>query len=125
PITFSASRLSAELPRDFFSPDWTAIPGLPTSQSSSDPKNSGSLWTRVKASIRRQSDQRRRHIQALQKDAERLSVQSTIIGADSAAVISGRVLHMGDSIDGFEVVRIEPRSVIVRKDGHRLTLHMP
>lgn len=46
-----------------------------------------------------------------------LELQSTMIGPVHSAYISGRLVHVGDEIDGFTVVEIESRRVTLRFSG--------
>lgn len=49
--------------------------------------------------------------------AARLELQSTIRGQAPMATINGRILQIGDEIDGFEIVTIEPTYVMLRCNG--------
>lgn len=46
-----------------------------------------------------------------------LELQSTMIGPVNSAYISGRLVHEGDEIGGFSVVRIDARRVILSFSG--------
>lgn len=51
-----------------------------------------------------------------------LLVSGIILGKAPCAVVNERLVQAGDSLDGFEVERIEPGAVIVRSGAHRLRL---
>jgi len=61
---------------------------------------------------------------AVRAQAEGLVLQSTMIGSNSSAVINGRVLRVGEYIEGFQVVAIHPRSCDVKKRGIEVSLGM-
>ena len=60
----------------------------------------------------------------VQAQAKSLSLQSTVVGAVSTAIINGRVLREGDSISDFQVVEINSRSCKLEKSGIRVVLEM-
>jgi hypothetical protein len=81
-------------------------------------------------------DQLRQRIAAYQKDRKQetekftmeidtLQLQSTLTGTRRSAYISGRLVHEGEKIDGFTVVRISDREVILSKGDARGSLQMP
>jgi hypothetical protein len=113
--------------RDYFSPDWgqfAAAGGNELSAEQSRGATSG-VWERLRVSVRRERDRKRREADMVQKQAANLTVQSTIIGNPSSAVVSGRLVHVGEQVEGFAVEEIGPRVVVVRKDGVRTTIRMP
>lgn len=61
---------------------------------------------------------------AVRAQAVSLTLQSTMIGANSSAVINGQVLRVGDYVEGFRVVAIHPRSCNVKKRGVEVSLGM-
>ena len=56
--------------------------------------------------------------------ARQLRLQSVIQGATPRIVINGRVLRVGDSIDGFEIASFSDRSAKLTRDGLTFTLNM-
>ncbi|MAE60593.1 MAG: hypothetical protein CMJ49_04450 [Planctomycetaceae bacterium] len=56
--------------------------------------------------------------------AQSLSLQSTIHGNVSQALINGQLVSPGQSISGFTVVRVDERRVTVIKDGVEIVLEM-
>jgi len=67
---------------------------------------------------------REKAMEAIRAEAQSLELQSTLTGLVRSAYISGRLVHEGDTISGFSVVRIEDRQVILSKSGVRQTLAM-
>lgn len=61
---------------------------------------------------------------AVRAQADGLVLQSTMIGLNSSAVINGRVLRVGDYIEGFKIVAVRPRSCDVKKKGIEVSLVM-
>ena len=71
-------------------------------------------------------DEVRRALQAeVEKEAAKLRVSSVIFGRTAAAVVNGRLLEVGDEIDGFVVREVRARSVLVEKRGVEIELRMP
>lgn len=62
--------------------------------------------------------------QMLVEKAKDLRLQSVVQGATPLIVINGRVLRVGDSIDGFEIVSFTERSAKVTRDGLTFKLTM-
>lgn len=56
--------------------------------------------------------------------ARELQLQSVIQGSVPMAVINGRVLRVGDSIEGFEIASFGPRSAKVTREGKSFVLRM-
>ncbi len=105
---------SLSVDRDIFTPKETyfpinrpAKPGKPVVATIVDPK------VRQEA-VRRQ----------VQAQAQTLLLQSTVTGAVSTAIINGRVLHVGDWINEFQVVEITSRYCRLEKSGIRVMLEM-
>jgi hypothetical protein len=53
--------------------------------------------------------------QVIQAEAQALVLQSTMVGASSIANINGKILRVGESFSGFEIVDITSHSCLVRK----------
>lgn len=51
-----------------------------------------------------------------------LLVGGIILGKAPCAMVNGRLVQAGESLEGFEVERIEAGAVIVRSGAHRLRL---
>jgi hypothetical protein len=55
-----------------------------------------------------------------------LGLQAVMVhGTSRQAIINGRGVQVGDSVDGAEVIRIEQRTVVVRWRDEEITLRMP
>ena len=62
--------------------------------------------------------------QIVRAQARALTLQSTMISSDPTAIINGRVLQIGETINGFEVVEIAPHACKVRKSEVMIMLEM-
>jgi hypothetical protein len=51
-------------------------------------------------------------------------LQSTFIGSTPTAVVNGRVLRVGESINGFKVVEITARACVVEQGEVKVRLEM-
>jgi hypothetical protein len=60
----------------------------------------------------------------LARQASQLRLQSTIMGASPKAVIDGGLVGEGDVVATFRVLRIEPRRIIVEREGIKLEIQM-
>ncbi len=56
--------------------------------------------------------------------APRLVLQFTMLGTNPSALINSRVVHVGDVVEGYRVVRIEAVSVTLERDGNTYPLNM-
>jgi hypothetical protein len=54
--------------------------------------------------------------------AAQLRLQSIIEGPEPQVILNGRRLLPGQDTDGFTLVRVEPRAVVLEKDGVRVRL---
>jgi hypothetical protein len=62
--------------------------------------------------------------QAVRQSALSLTLQTTILGENPRAVINGQVLRPGQSIQGFVLIRVMPRGVVLSRRGIEVTLEM-
>ena len=61
----------------------------------------------------------------LRQDLEELALQTTILSGDEPkAMINRRVLAPGEVIQGFELMAVFPRHVVLRRDGIMVLLKM-
>jgi hypothetical protein len=84
-----------------------------------------SLWDQMRGAL---SERRERRIQDLDRittELSELKLQSTMNGPIPSAYISGRLVHERDKINGFSVVRIGEKRVVLRKNGVTRSLIMP
>ena len=61
---------------------------------------------------------------AVVQAAEELRLQSITLGEVPAAFINDRLIRVGGSIDGFELLSCDERSAVLEKDGVRVRLGM-
>jgi hypothetical protein len=66
-------------------------------------------------------EHRRRRVEG---EAQALRLQSTVVSATSTAIINGKVLTEGETINGFRVVEIKPHACLIEKEGVRIRLRM-
>jgi hypothetical protein len=115
-----------DLARELFAADWKSFrPALPTQPADGRSVEPQGLWGRFRAAARAESARQQRRAERIRRDAAGLVLQSTVIGRDPTAMVSGRLVRLGDRLDAFEVVEIGPGRVVVRKDGVRVVLVMP
>lgn len=60
----------------------------------------------------------------LREQAKALGLRSTVLGSNPTAIINSGVYHVGDQIEGFRIVTIRARQVMVEKDGITLAVDM-
>jgi len=70
------------------------------------------------------ADELQQHQQRIMTEARSLKLQSTILGAQPRAMINGSLIGPGQTIQGFEVTEIRPRTVKLVKDGVTVVLEM-
>jgi len=117
---------SREPARDLFAVSWDSFqPALTTNAADVEPGKPHGFWGRVRAAAHAESLRQRQRAENVRHQAGALVVQSTVIGREPAAMISGRLVHVGERIGDFELVEITARRVVVRKDGIRVILSMP
>jgi hypothetical protein len=105
---------------DFFPQDGTrpapAAPRLPAG---------AGFWDQVEKSIAVRADHKRDRailIRNLIIEAEKLKVQSTVMGASPKAIVNGEMVGVGDVVALFRVSKIEARRVVVEREGIKLEL---
>ena len=75
-----------------------------------------------------QSDDEAQRREAIARDAESIRLKSTLVGDRPVAVIDlggitgsrDQLVRVGDIVNGFVVVTIEPKRVILERDGERI-----
>jgi hypothetical protein len=94
-----------------------------------------SFWDELAKSMSAQADFRKQkqiRVDNLQAAASQLRVQSTIMGTVPRAMVDGRMVKLGGTIDAdaggsgitFKVVRIEARRIVIERDGILIELPM-
>jgi hypothetical protein len=56
----------------------------------------------------------------MRTEAEKLKVQSTMMGASPKALINGELVSEGDVVASFRVSKIEPRRIVLEREGIKL-----
>jgi hypothetical protein len=60
----------------------------------------------------------------VQQQSLNLRLASVVLGEPPRAVINDRLIQIGQEIDGFVLVAIEPRSVVVEKDNVQVRIRL-
>jgi hypothetical protein len=84
-----------------------------------------SVWARMRGALSERRERRSEDLGRITAELAELKLQSTMSGPKPAAYISGLLVHEGDKIAGFSVVRIEEKRVSLRKNGLTCPLIMP
>jgi hypothetical protein len=93
------------------------------------------FWDQLAKSLAAQADQKKQkqiRSENLQLAASSLRLQSTIMGHSPRALMDGRMLRTGDTVEAgaqgmsltFRVHLIEARRVVIERDGVKLELRM-
>jgi hypothetical protein len=85
------------------------------------------FWDRLAKSLSAHADQQEQRqilIDNVRIMAGSLKLQSIVMGAQPSAMVNGEVVQQGSDIAGFRVMRIEPRTLIVERQGVRLAIEM-
>jgi hypothetical protein len=85
------------------------------------------FWDELAKSLSSRADERKEHqvlIENLQQQAGQLRLQSTLMGPSPRAVINGAMVGEGGVVEGFRVLGIEPRRIIIEREGIRLEVPM-
>lgn len=84
-------------------------------------------WNLVRKSMSARADQQEQRqilMDNVRIAAGRLKLESTILGMTPVAMLNGHVVREGSTLEGFEVLKIEAREVIVEREGVKLALLM-
>ena len=85
------------------------------------------FWDELAKSLVSRADVKKERqilVENLARQASQLRLQSTIMGASPKAVIDGGLVGEGDVVATFRVLRIEPRRIIVEREGIKLEIQM-
>lgn len=95
---------------------------------SDDPASTGiGYWNLVSKSMSSRADQQEQRqilIDNIRIAAEALKLDSTIMGATPGAMVNGQMVREGSVVAGFRVLKIEPRQLIVEREGVKLAVMM-
>lgn len=109
--------LYEQVTRDPFAFDPTRFPRI------GDEDQTAAVRTKLVEEPTDDEQQRQSH-KAIELAARRLNLESTLLGAQSRAMINGQLLSVGESIQGFELIEVRSRQVTVRKDNVEVVLEM-
>jgi len=87
----------------------------------------GEFWASLEKSLSFQADQRgkRENLVANYKaEAEKLRLDSIIMGPQPKAMIEGKLVNEGEVAAGFRVLKIEPRRITIEREGIVLEIQM-
>jgi hypothetical protein len=90
-------------------------------------KDAVGFWDELAKSMTVRADVRRERqvlIENLARQASQLRLQSTMMGASPKAVIDGDLVGEGDVVASFRVLKIEPRRIIIEREGIKLEIQM-
>jgi len=93
--------------------------GLDPSAYENKPRNDEEAGVEDKSSPELADEQER-----IRETASRLRLRTTILGQAPRAVINGRALAPGETIEGFVVLEIRAREVVLEREGRRIRLAM-
>lgn len=85
------------------------------------------FWGMLAKSLSLQADQqtqRQALIEGIRDKARALQLQSIMFGAVPTAMINGEVVRTGNLVEGFRILKIEPRRLIVERQGIELAISM-
>ena len=115
------------LARNLFAVDLDRYPQDGNKQQAAPTTGSQGFWDELAKSMSFRADARKERqilLENLQQQASQLRLQSTMMGASPKAVIDGEMVGEGDVIASFRVLRIEPRRIIVEREGIKLEIQM-
>lgn len=102
---------------DFFRRDDASTPLLP-------PLKGDGFWEQVAKSMSSRADQERARnilLDNVRQMASKLELQSTFMASGAPqAVVNGTLVREGEMIEGFKVIRIEAKRIVVEREGIRL-----
>jgi hypothetical protein len=87
----------------------------------------GEFWGRLEKSLLLQADQKDKRENLLanfKEQAGRLRLDSIVMGPEPKAMIDGKLVSEGEVVAAFRVLKIEPRRIIVEREGIRLEIQM-
>jgi hypothetical protein len=65
-----------------------------------------------------------RQIEEIRRWVESLVLQGAVLGNPPRAMINNRVYRLGEKLNGFEIVQVEARQIVLRKDDIEIVLPM-
>ena len=98
--------------------------GSKTAAQSADGNGYWDLLRKSMSSRADQLEQRQILVDNIRIAAEALKLESTIVGATPGAIVNGRMVREGSNIDGFRVLKIGARQMVVEREGVKLAVTM-
>ena len=117
---------SAPLTRNLFEVDLDRFPHDGSRVQTAN-KDVVGFWDELAKSLVSRADVKKERqilVENLARQASQLRLQSTIMGASPKAVIDGGLVGEGDVVATFRVLRIEPRRIVVEREGIKLEIQM-
>lgn len=105
--------IDRNIDRDIFQPKLSAF-GIQAS--------AGPAETSAEVTEQREAGQDRRR--RIEGEAQALRLESTVVSATPTVILNGKVLTVGDAINGFRVEEIKPHACLLEKEGVRIRLRM-
>lgn len=124
--TVSIELMPRDLARDVFSPSsWSLFPAdaVPSSRSAAS-QPAAAFWGNVMRAAADYQALRHEERVTLARELAELHLQSTLTGLQPLAYVSGRLVREGDTVSGFEVVRIDDRRIVLARSGLTYDLTM-
>jgi hypothetical protein len=118
---------AAPLTRNLFAVELEHFPADASRVPAAANKSTVEFWDELAKSMTFRADVRKERqilVENLARQASQLRLQSTIMGASPKAVIDGDLVGEGDVVASFRVLKIEPRRIIVEREGIRLEIQM-
>jgi len=126
----------APISRNLFAVNLNQYPQEGSNRTSveSSPAGAG-FWGELAKSVSAKADlskERQILLENLQQQASQLSLQTTVMGMKPKAVVNGELVGVGDVVASgtgesrttFRVLKIEPRRIIVEREGIKLAVPM-
>lgn len=126
----SVEGLPRKLSRNIFdTASWNRFARLAQSDGTghrgADEEGPPSLLMRIGRKLAMYGRSRREEERKIDEDIAKLRLESTMTGQLPLAHVSGRLVRVGEQIEGFSVVHIRDRQVMLRKSGVTRVLTMP
>jgi len=115
----------APLSRNLFAINYDFFPQDGTKPQALRAFHGNGFWDQIAKSMTVRADQKRERevlLENLRLQAAQLKVQSTVMGASPRALINGELVGVGDVVASFRVSKIEPRRIVVEREGIKLEL---
>jgi len=126
PIQLWVRQPVGPLARNPFAIPFDCYPHDGSKTAAQSPQENG-YWDLVRKSMSSRADQQEQRqilVDNVRIAAEALKLESTIVGPTPGAIVNGQMVREGGNIAGFHVLKIEPRKVVVEREGVKLAVSM-